>query len=279
MTAPTADPARLARARARLAASGVEVLLEDHLLLGIAKAAGVLSQRGPQGETSLVERIDEYRREAEGKPGRAFVGMVHRLDRNVSGAMVVAKSSKAASRLSAAFRAREGSPSAAPSPSAPLVEKTYLAWVAGTPAHDAARLTDALVRDRDDGRRVTRVAAPAEAADEDAPPSSPASLSYEVVARGDGCARLLVRLHTGVTHQIRAQLSAAGLPLFSDEKYGGPRAPPAAGCDRPALHAWRLVVPHPVGGAPVAIEAPVPDDLRRLDAALALSPPVAGRPG
>ena len=134
MTAPTADPARLARARARLAAAGVEVLHEDHLLLGVAKAAGVLSQRGPQGETSLVERIDEYRREAEGKPGRAFVGLVHRLDRNVSGAMVVAKSSKAASRLSAAFRARAASASLPTS----QVEKTYLAWVAGAPPPAAA---------------------------------------------------------------------------------------------------------------------------------------------
>ena len=269
MTAPTADPARRARARARLAAAGVEVLHEDHLLLGVAKAAGVLSQRGPQGETSLVERIDEYRREAEGKPGRAFVGLVHRLDRNVSGAMVVAKSSKAASRLSAAFRARAASASLPTS----QVEKTYLAWVAGAPPRDAATLVDRLVRD--DDRRVTRAAGPPDADDEDAPPALPSSLSYEVVARGEGCARLLVRLHTGVTHQIRAQLSAAGLPLFSDAKYGGPRAPPSARCDRPALHAWRLVVPHPVGGAPVAIEAPVPDDLRRLDAALRLSPPVA----
>ena len=83
--------------------------------------------------------------------------------------------------------------------------------------------------------------------------------------------RLVVRLKTGATHQIRAQLAREGLPLVGDSKYGGPPAPASARCDRPALHARRLVVPHPVGGAPVNIGAPVPDDLRRLDRALGLS--------
>lgn len=104
-------------------------------MLGISKAAGVLSQRGPEGEDSLVEAIDAYRRAAEGKAGRAFVGLVHRLDRNVSGAMVIGKSSKAASRLSASFRGREG------------VEKRYLAWVEGRPERDEATLKSVLVRD------------------------------------------------------------------------------------------------------------------------------------
>jgi 23S rRNA-/tRNA-specific pseudouridylate synthase len=77
-----------------------------------------------------------------------------------------------------------------------------------------------------------------------------------------------------MTHQIRAQLSREGCPLWGDAKYGGPAAPEAARCDRPALHARRLVVPHPIGGGSVAIEAPVPDDLRRLDRALGIVPPL-----
>jgi 23S rRNA-/tRNA-specific pseudouridylate synthase len=101
-----------------------------------------------------------------------------------------------------------------------------------------------------------------------------AVLDYEVEARSDRAARLLVRLRTGQTHQIRVQLAREGFPLFGDLKYGGPPAPSGARCDRPALHARRLVVPHPVGGAPVAIEAPVPEDLLRLDRVLALRPPV-----
>ncbi len=256
MTEPTADPKVVAAARRRLAAAGVVVLYEDHLLLGVAKAAGVLSQPGPAGQTSLVDLVDRYRREAEGKPGRAYVGLVHRLDRNVSGAMVLGKSSKAASRLSAAFRSREG------------VEKTYLAWVAGVPAKDRATLKSVLVRDV--VRRVTRVAEPEAGEGED----DLATLDYEVKGRGGESARLEVRLHTGATHQIRAQLAREGLPLVGDTKYGGPDAPAWASFGRVALHAWRLVVPHPVGGARVAIEAPVPDDLRRLDAALSIEPPV-----
>lgn len=256
MTAPTADPQRLAAARQRLAAQGVVVLGEDHLLLGLDKAAGVLSQPGPQGETSLVELVDAYRREAEGKPGRAFVGLVHRLDRNVSGAMVVAKSSKAASRLAAAFRGREG------------VEKVYLAWTSGVPRDERGTLRAMLVRDL--VRRVTRVR---EAGGDDDDEGREAVLDYEVEARGDGVARLRVRLRSGAPHQIRVQLAREGWPLLGDAKYGGPPAPRAARCDRPALHARRLVVPHPVGGTPVVVDAPVPEDLLRLDRALGLRPP------
>src|SRR5262249_36153505 len=108
VASPASDPRRLAAPPERLPARGVDRLPEDRLVLGIAKAAGVLSQPGPAGETSLVELLGAYRQESEGKPGLGFVGLVHRLDRNVSGAMVVGKSSKAASRLSAAFRSREG---------------------------------------------------------------------------------------------------------------------------------------------------------------------------
>ena len=262
MTAPTADPARVAAARRRLLAQGVEILGEDHLVLGISKAAGVLSQPGPAGELSLVELVDAYRREAEGKAGHAFVGLVHRLDRNVSGAMVVAKTSKAASRLSEAFRTRVG------------VEKTYLAWTAGSPAKDRDTLRSVLVRDL--LRRVTTARpAPQPAADdaagtdgEDAADgeASVATLDYVVEARGPRGCRLRVRLHTGQTHQIRAQLAREGLPLLGDVKYGGPAGP------RPALHARRLVVPHPVTRAPVIVDAPVPDDLRRLDRDLGLRP-------
>jgi len=256
LTAPTVDPRRLAAARRRLAAAGVVVLYEDHLLLGISKGAGVLSQPGPAGEASLVEWIDAYRREAEGKTGRAFVGLVHRLDRNVSGAMVIAKSSKAASRLSAAFRDHD------------RVEKTYLAWVVRGPSSDRGTLRSTLVRD--EATRKTRAVEPADAAgDEDELAGREAVLDFEVEARGHGAARLRIALKTGATHQIRAQCAAAGFPLLGDAKYGGPPAPASVRCDRPALHALRLVVPHPVGGAPVTIEAPLPEDLARLDRALA----------
>lgn len=263
MTAPSADPRAVAAARQRLAAAGVRVVFEDHLLLGLDKASGVLSQPGPPGEPSLVELVGAYRRDAEGKPGLGFVGLVHRLDRNVSGVLVVGKSSKAASRLAAAFRSRRG------------VEKTYLAWATRGPATDEGTLRDTLVRD--DAARRSRVVAsdaPADlATSEDVPPEgAEAVLHYVVEARGASAARLRITLETGATHQIRVQCAAAGFHLLGDAKYGGPAGPASARLSRPALHARRLVVPHPVGGAPVVLEAPVPDDLERLDAALRLAP-------
>ena len=227
-------------------------------MLGIAKAAGVLSQRGPEGEDSLVEAIDAYRREAEQKAGKAFVGLVHRLDRNVSGAMVIGKSSKAASRLSEAFRTREG------------VEKAYVAWVDGVPERPRAVLKSVLVRDL--VRRTTRARDAAEDGSED---DEAAVLEYGVEGAGEGGVRLGVVLGTGQTHQIRVQLARAGLPILGDRKYGGPATPERARCERVALHARRLVVPHPVGGKPIVIEAPIPDDLLRLDRVLGMMPPVA----
>lgn len=242
------DPERRAAAAAALARSGVEVLLEDNHLLVVNKPSGLLSQGGPGAETNLVAVLDDYRRAAEAKPGAAFVGLVHRLDRNVSGVLVVAKTSKAAARLSALFRERaEG------------LAKTYLAWVAGVPARSQGEAHDQLAR----AGGVTHVA------DDEEEPGRAAHLSWEVVAEGRTAARLLVDLHTGVTHQIRAQLAALGHPLLGDPKYGGPPGP------RPALHALRLAFPHPVGGARVAVEAPVPQDLVALDRRLAMRPPVA----
>lgn len=254
MSAPTVDPARLAAARRRLADAGATVLFEDRHVLGISKAPGLLSQPGPPGEASLVEAVEAYRQEAEQKPGRAFVGLVHRLDRNVSGAMIVAKTSKAASRISAAFRTREG------------VEKVYLAWVAGEPPEARATLRSVLVRDL--VRRVSR----AREAEADDAEDDLAVLDYEVQARGAVSARLLVRLRTGQTHQIRVQLARERLPLLGDRKYGGPPTPEGARCERPALHARRLVLAHPVEEGTICLEAPLPDDLRRLDRALRLDP-------
>jgi 23S rRNA pseudouridine1911/1915/1917 synthase len=253
MRAQVEDTPERRHARLTLARHGVRVLYEDNHLLGLAKPAGLLSQGGPAGVVALTDLIDAYRHEAEGKPGRAYVGLVHRLDRNVSGAMVVAKTSKAAARLSAAFRERP----------AALV-KLYLAWVEGVPAAPVGELVHRL-------RREGGVTRPAADGDGD---GREARLRYRVVGRGRRCARMEVRLHTGLPHQIRAQLALLGHPLRGDRKYGG------GPWRRPALHAVRLTVPHPVDGAPVTLEAPVPAPLRDLDTRLGLRPPVgeAGDP-
>ena len=227
----------------RLARHGVEVLFEDNHVLCVSKPAGLLSQGGPRGEASLPDLVAAYRREAEGKAGRAFVGLVHRLDRNVSGALVLAKTTKAASRLAATFRGREG------------LVKSYLAWVGGVPEPRAGALVDRLAR----AGGMTHVDAG----------GREARLGYVVEGTGPDSARVRVDLETGVTHQIRAQFASAGHPLVGDAKYGGRKGA------RPALHARRLAFPHPVGGAVVDVVAPVPEDLVALDRALRIRPPLA----
>ena len=241
------DDERRHAARRRLMRRGILVLYEDNHLLCIAKPAGVLSQGGPEGVRSLPDFLDAYRREADAKPGKAYIGLVHRLDRNVSGAMVVAKTSKAARRLSDCFRRRD-----------PALKKTYLAWVHRRPTQDRAELSLRLRRERG----VTKPAADGD------PDGKVAQLTYEVVARGKDAGRLRISLVTGMTHQIRAQLSHVGHPLIGDEKYGGPSA------KRPALHAVQLQVPHPVRDTVVTLGAPVPEDLERIDTRLGMVPPV-----
>lgn len=266
MAAP--DPDRAARARRGLARAGVTVLHEDNHLLVVVKPAGLLSQGGPAGQASLVEAVSAYRREAEGKPGAAFVGLVHRLDRNVSGVLVVAKTTKAASRLSALFRDRDAA-----------LRKTYLAWVAGVPREARGEARDRLERSGGVTRPVGGGGDGGGAggdeglgAGETEGQGRLAWLGWERDGAGPDAARLRVTLHSGATHQIRAQLAARGHPLQGDLKYGGPPGP------RPALHAWQLAFPHPVGGGLVAFTAPVPPDLLRLDRRLGLRPPCGAGP-
>jgi len=235
---PASDDREHERARSRLAEAGVVVLHEDNHLLVVSKPAGLASQGGPGIDEHLVSLLERYRREAERKPGRAYVGLVHRLDRNVSGVLVVARTSKAAGRLSALFRERTTA-----------LRKIYVAYVHGRVAEREGTLVHRLVREG----LVTREAAP------DDPRGREARLAWTLEARGEDVSRLRVELETGLPHQIRAQLAIWGHPIVGDAKYGG------SGFPRPALHAARLVFPHPVGGAEIDVEAPLPDDLRRLD--------------
>ena len=163
------------------------------------------------------------------------MGLVHRLDRNVSGAVVFARTSKAASRMSRAFAQRS-------------VNKHYLAMVQGDALEEA--ILEHRLGPRPQGRGGC------ERAD-----GKEARLRYRCLAKGDGRSWLEVRLETGRKHQIRAQLALAGLPLIGDPLYGAPE--PAIG--RPALHSWWLGLVHPVGErGELIVNAPVPDDLSGL---------------
>ena len=240
------DPRRLA-ARRKMARRGVPVIHEDNHVLIVSKPAGLLSQGDRSGKTSLVEVVEEYRREAENKPGRAFVGLVHRLDRNVSGCVVIARTSKAAARLSALFRDRSEE-----------LRKTYLAWVDRPAKTEGARLEHRL-------RREGGVTREAGAGDTD---GKTAILDYVVEARSHRASRFRVRLGTGLAHQIRAQLYLAGHPIIGDTKYQGPPG------KRPGLHAVGIAFPHPTKDVRVEVAAPIPEDLLKLDERLALVPSV-----
>lgn len=220
------------------------VLYDEAGLLVVCKPAGIvlIPARGEDPAASLHHLLEKERGE------RLFV--VHRIDRDVSGVVVFARNAEVHRHLSLAFEHREA-------------RKTYLAWVSGTlPAHHL-RIDTPLHAAR---KGKTRPAQPGE-------PGSLAAISevdVERVWRREGATvtRVEVRPHTGRHHQIRVHLRSVEAPLLFDGLYGrgiDPRPLSQAPCHRLALHARRLVVPHPDTLAPLALEAPPPDDLRALD--------------
>lgn len=230
----------------------MHVLFEDNHLLVVDKPAGLLTQAAKAGDDTLVERARAYLKERWAKPGNVYVGLVHRLDRSTSGVVVLAKTTKAASRLSDQFRTHEG------------IEKRYLAVVHG-PA-PGGRLEHTFV-EVDDGARVVR---PGERIAD----AKRAVLEYEPLARAApasdpelSASLIAVSLITGRKHQIRVQLAAMGHALFGDRRYGA-----KDDFARVALHASRLVVRHPTRAESVTFDAPIPDDLRRLCESLRLGP-------
>lgn len=217
------------------------VLYEDNHLLVVDKPAGLLVQGDRSGDETLLDRARSYLKQKYNKPGKVYIGLVHRLDRNVSGVVVLARTSKAAGRLSEQFRA--GSPA-----------KIYLAVVEGRLPEPEATLTAWLAPDGD-ARGVTCARfEPFEGARE-------SRLGYETLEQrrvaGRDCTLVRIRLITGRRHQIRAQLALVGCPLLGDRKYGAGQALPD---HRIALHAARLELTHPVGARPLAWEAPLPAD-------------------
>lgn len=229
----------------------IAIIHEDNHVLGIVKPAGLLAQGDRTGDPTALAQAREYVRERYRKPGNVFLGLVHRIDRPVSGVMVFARTSKAASRLARSFHDR-------------LVEKVYLAVVVGSVPGVAGELAGFVER----AHTRSRVAAEGDAR------AQAASLAYRVLGRAElalpkrerrgrasaAVARavtlLAVTPHTGRHHQIRLQLSAAGFPIVGDLKYRAPEPLP----DRAiALHAARLRFPHPVRGDMIELAAPPPD--------------------
>ncbi len=230
-------------------AGELTVLYEDRELVVVDKAAGLAVHPGAgRSHGTLVHFLLHRYPEIGSVGGAARPGIVHRLDLGTTGALACARTERAYMGLSAAFAERQ-------------VEKTYLAIVYGTPRAQAGRIDLPIGRHRHDRKRM-----------QVRPDGRPAVTHYRCREAAGGISRLELDLETGRTHQIRVHLKATGHPLIGDPTYGEARWKSLPGPSRrflrtfprPALHAWRLAFAHPVTGAPVKIEAPLPDDMRRL---------------
>lgn len=209
----------------------IPVLYEDNHLLVVVKPPNLPSQGDSSGDLSLLDALKGYIGEKYHKPGAVYLGLVHRLDRPVGGVMVFARTSKAASRLSEAFRSH-------------AQDRRYLAVVEG--AVDAPlELEDYLVKDGRTG--MVRVVAP------DAPGAKQARLVSRPLACRDGLALMDVQLFTGRAHQIRVQHAHAGRPLWGDMRYGRGESGRQI-----ALWAYRLVLEHPTRREPLRFCAAPP---------------------
>ena len=213
------------------------VLYEDNHMIAVSKRVGDIVQGDKTGDVPLSDLVKTYIKEKYQKPGNVYLGVVHRLDRPVSGVVLFAKTSKALPRLNKMFAEHQA------------VRKTYLAIVANKPPQPEGTLTHWLTRNEKQNT--------ARAYDREVPGSKKAVLDYRVVAQSERYFLLEIELHTGRHHQIRCQLAKMGCPIRGDLKYGAPRSNPDGSI---SLHAWRLSLEHPVSHVPLTIEAPVPEE-------------------
>lgn len=219
-----------------------EILFEDNHLLVINKRAGLVTQGAAAGQPSLFELAKDYIRRKYNKPGNVYLGIVSRLDAKTTGVIVVARTSKAAARLTQQFRRRE-------------TKKVYWAIVTAREPGNAipaqGHLIDWMYKD-DAAMRMRcakdRNSVPANAKE--------ARLSWSVIGK-DGVRNLLeVELETGRKHQIRCQLAAAGFPVNGDQKYGSKEQLPGAGI---ALHSKSVEITHPTQKNVLQFTVDVPD--------------------
>ena len=215
--------------------SNLRVIYEDNHLLIVNKASGLLVQGDSTGDKPLVEFGKEYIKQKYGKPGAVFLGVVHRLDRPVSGVVVLARTSKALERMNALFREKE-------------TTKTYWAIVKNKPRKEEDTLIHWLLKDE---KKNKTTAFTRETKD-----ASHSELSYKVIGHAIGHWLLEVKPVTGRPHQIRVQLASMNCPIKGDVKYGDAE-PNEDGSI--CLHARQLEFVHPVKKEKLVCQAPLPD--------------------
>jgi 23S rRNA pseudouridine1911/1915/1917 synthase len=211
-----------------------EILYEDNHIIAVYKKSSDLVQGDKSGDESLDDHIKKYIAKKYNKPGDVFLGVVHRLDRPVSGVVVYARTTKALQRLNEIFQTRQ-------------VKKSYWAIVKERPPEDEATIKNYLKKNEAQNKSY--------AYDHEVKGSKEASLTYKVLGRSEKYYLLEVQLHTGRHHQIRAQLSSIGCPIKGDLKYGYPRSNDDGSI---SLFAREISFIHPVKKEELTITAHLP---------------------
>ena len=211
------------------------IVYEDNHIIIVNKTASEIVQGDKTGDVPLSETLKRYIKEAYAKPGNVFLGVMHRLDRPVSGLVVFAKTSKALSRLNDMFRNGE-------------VKKTYWAIVKQCPPAEEGELVHYLVRNEKQNKSY--------AYDREVKNSKKAVLHYRLIGHSENYYLLEVDLKTGRHHQIRCQLAKIGCPIKGDLKYGFPRSNSDGSI---CLHARTVSFIHPVSKKPIEVTAPLPE--------------------
>jgi 23S rRNA pseudouridine1911/1915/1917 synthase len=213
-----------------------EILYEDNHIIAVNKKPSDLSQGDKSGDESLDSKIKRYIAKKYNKPGKVFLGVVHRLDRPVGGVLLFARTSKALGRLNKIFQSRE-------------VKKIYWAIVRERPPEDQGILIHFIKKNEKQNKSYVY--------DHEVKGSKMASLSYKVIARSERYYLVEVELHTGRHHQIRAQLAAVGCPVKGDMKYGFSRSNTDGSI---SLLSRRIEFSHPVSKKEMSVTAPCPRD-------------------
>jgi 23S rRNA pseudouridine1911/1915/1917 synthase len=212
------------------------VLYEDNHIIAINKEGHDLVQKDATGDIALDDKIKKYIREKYKKPGEVFLGVVHRIDRPVTGVVLFARTSKALSRLTTLFR--EGK-----------IAKTYWAIVKQKPEKESERLVHYISRNAAQNKSYCN--------EKQKPGARQAALTYKIIGKSDHYYLLEIDLETGRHHQIRAQLAHIGCPIKGDLKYGFPRSNPEGGI---SLHARKIRFEHPVTKKEIVITAELPQE-------------------
>lgn len=215
----------------------MRVVYEDNHIIIVFKEAGEIVQGDKTGDEPLSEKVKQYIKEKYHKPGNVFLGVVHRLDRPVSGLVVFARTSKALTRMNEMFRKGE-------------VHKTYWAITQNSPSAPESLLENWLVRNEKQNKSY--------AYDHEVAGSKLAKLTYKVIGKSDRYTLIEVHLLTGRHHQIRCQLAHMGCPIRGDLKYGAKRSNPDGSI---SLLAHHIEFVHPVSKQNLSIDSPLPEDI------------------